>query len=33
VDAVGLGKEFITRAVEHSYPLGAGHGPVRAMPM
>jgi hydroxymethylpyrimidine/phosphomethylpyrimidine kinase len=33
VDAVGLGKAFITRAVEHSYPLGAGHGPVRAMPM
>ncbi|HEY2191139.1 MAG TPA: bifunctional hydroxymethylpyrimidine kinase/phosphomethylpyrimidine kinase [Actinomycetospora sp.] len=33
VDAVALGKEFITRAVEHSYPLGAGHGPVRAMPM
>jgi hydroxymethylpyrimidine/phosphomethylpyrimidine kinase len=33
VDAVGLGKEFITRAVEHSYPLGAGHGPVRAMPL
>jgi hydroxymethylpyrimidine/phosphomethylpyrimidine kinase len=31
VDAVGLGKEFITRAVEHSYPLGAGHGPVRAI--
>ena len=33
VDAVALGKAFITRAVEHSYPLGAGHGPVRAMPM
>jgi hydroxymethylpyrimidine/phosphomethylpyrimidine kinase len=33
VDAVALGKAFVTRAVEHSYPLGAGHGPVRAMPM
>lgn len=31
VDAVGLGKEFITRAVEHSYPLGAGHGPVSTL--
>lgn len=31
VDAVALGKAFITRAVEHSYPLGAGHGPVSAL--
>ena len=27
VDAVALGKRYITRAVEDSYPLGAGHGP------
>lgn len=31
VDAVALGKEFITRAVEHSYPLGEGHGPVSTL--
>ncbi|MFC5064906.1 bifunctional hydroxymethylpyrimidine kinase/phosphomethylpyrimidine kinase [Actinomycetospora atypica] len=31
VDAVALGKEFITRAVDHSYPLGAGHGPVSTL--
>ena len=31
VDAVALGKAFITRAVEHSYPLGAGHGPVSTL--
>lgn len=30
-DAVALGKEFISRAVEHSYPLGAGHGPVSTL--
>ena len=30
-DAVALGKEFITRAVDHSYPLGAGHGPVSTL--
>jgi hydroxymethylpyrimidine/phosphomethylpyrimidine kinase len=28
VDAVGYGKRFISEAVRHSYPLGAGHGPV-----
>ncbi|MDL5157565.1 bifunctional hydroxymethylpyrimidine kinase/phosphomethylpyrimidine kinase [Actinomycetospora termitidis] len=31
VDAVGLGKRYITRAVENSYPLGAGHGPVSSL--
>jgi hydroxymethylpyrimidine/phosphomethylpyrimidine kinase len=30
-DAVALGKAYITRAVEHAYPLGAGHGPVSAL--
>lgn len=29
--AVALGKAYITRAVEHAYPLGAGHGPVSAL--
>jgi hydroxymethylpyrimidine/phosphomethylpyrimidine kinase len=28
VDAVRFGKRFVTRSVEHSYPLGAGVGPV-----
>lgn len=28
VDAVGFAKEFVTESVRHSYPLGAGHGPV-----
>jgi hydroxymethylpyrimidine/phosphomethylpyrimidine kinase len=27
-DAVRFGKEFVTRSVEHAYPLGAGVGPV-----
>ncbi|EQD82872.1 hydroxymethylpyrimidine/phosphomethylpyrimidine kinase [Saccharopolyspora erythraea NRRL 2338] len=27
-DAVRLGKRFVTRSVEHAYPLGAGIGPV-----
>jgi hydroxymethylpyrimidine/phosphomethylpyrimidine kinase len=27
-EAVALGKRFIVEAVRHSYPLGAGHGPV-----
>jgi hydroxymethylpyrimidine/phosphomethylpyrimidine kinase len=27
-DAVALGKRYIVAAVAHSYPLGAGHGPV-----
>jgi hydroxymethylpyrimidine/phosphomethylpyrimidine kinase len=27
-DAVVLGKRYIVEAVRHSYPLGAGHGPV-----
>ncbi|MDN5747962.1 MAG: bifunctional hydroxymethylpyrimidine kinase/phosphomethylpyrimidine kinase [Pseudonocardia sp.] len=27
-DAVVFGKRYITEAVRHSYPLGAGHGPV-----
>jgi hydroxymethylpyrimidine/phosphomethylpyrimidine kinase len=27
-DAVALGKRYIVEAVRHSYPLGAGHGPV-----
>lgn len=31
VDAVALGKAYITRAVDHAYPLGAGHGPVSAL--
>ncbi|WP_300011876.1 bifunctional hydroxymethylpyrimidine kinase/phosphomethylpyrimidine kinase [Pseudonocardia sp.] len=26
--AVAFGKRYITEAVRHSYPLGAGHGPV-----
>lgn len=30
-DAVALGKDYITRAVEHAYPLGAGHGPVSSL--
>lgn len=31
VDAVALGKAYITRAVDHAYALGAGHGPVSAL--
>lgn len=31
VDAVALGKAYITRAVEAAYPLGAGHGPVSSL--
>ncbi|MEJ2861167.1 bifunctional hydroxymethylpyrimidine kinase/phosphomethylpyrimidine kinase [Actinomycetospora flava] len=31
VEAVALGKAYITRAVEHAYPLGAGHGPVSSV--
>ncbi|GAA4931178.1 hydroxymethylpyrimidine/phosphomethylpyrimidine kinase [Actinomycetospora succinea] len=31
VDAVALGKAYITRAVDHAYPLGAGHGPVSSL--
>ena len=27
-DAVAFAKRYIVRAVQHSYPLGAGHGPV-----
>jgi hydroxymethylpyrimidine/phosphomethylpyrimidine kinase len=27
-DAVALGRRYIVEAVRHSYPLGAGHGPV-----
>lgn len=27
-EAVALGKRYIVEAVRHSYPLGAGHGPV-----
>jgi len=27
-DAVAFGKRYIVAAVRHSYPLGAGHGPV-----
>ncbi len=27
-DAIGLAKRFVGEAVRHSYPLGAGHGPV-----
>ncbi len=30
-DAVALGKAYVTRAVAHAYPLGAGHGPVSAL--
>jgi hydroxymethylpyrimidine/phosphomethylpyrimidine kinase len=29
-EAVAFGKDFVTRAVEHAYPLGAGVGPVSA---
>ncbi len=28
LDAVRLGKRFVTDGVRHSYPLGGGHGPV-----
>ena len=31
VDAVRLGKAYVARAVEHAYPLGAGHGPVSSL--
>jgi hydroxymethylpyrimidine/phosphomethylpyrimidine kinase len=31
VDAVRLGKAYITHAVEHAYPMGAGHGPVSSL--
>ncbi len=27
-DAVAFGKRYVVEAVRHSYPLGAGHGPV-----
>jgi hydroxymethylpyrimidine/phosphomethylpyrimidine kinase len=27
-DAIALAKRFVVEAVRHSYPLGAGHGPV-----
>jgi len=27
-EAVALGKRYVVEAVRHSYPLGAGHGPV-----
>ena len=27
-DAVAWGKRYVVEAVRHSYPLGAGHGPV-----
>ena len=27
-DAIAFGKRFVVEAVRHSYPLGAGHGPV-----
>jgi hydroxymethylpyrimidine/phosphomethylpyrimidine kinase len=30
-DAVAFGKRYIVEAVRHSYPLGAGHGPVSAL--
>ncbi|MGI9002780.1 MAG: bifunctional hydroxymethylpyrimidine kinase/phosphomethylpyrimidine kinase [Pseudonocardia sp.] len=30
-EAVALGKRFIVEAVRHSYPLGAGHGPVSSL--
>lgn len=30
-EAVTLGKAYVTRAVEHAYPLGAGHGPVSSL--
>jgi hydroxymethylpyrimidine/phosphomethylpyrimidine kinase len=30
-EAVAMGKRFIVEAVRHSYPLGAGHGPVSAL--
>jgi hydroxymethylpyrimidine/phosphomethylpyrimidine kinase len=27
-EAVAFGKRYVTEAVRHSYPLGAGHGPI-----
>lgn len=30
-DAVALGKRYIVEAVRHSYPLGAGYGPVSSL--
>jgi hydroxymethylpyrimidine/phosphomethylpyrimidine kinase len=27
-DAIAFAKRYIIEAVRHSYPLGAGHGPV-----
>lgn len=30
-EAVAFGKRYIVEAVRHSYPLGAGHGPVSAL--
>ncbi|MDQ6674501.1 MAG: hydroxymethylpyrimidine/phosphomethylpyrimidine kinase, partial [Chloroflexota bacterium] len=30
-EAVALGKRYIIEAVRHSFPLGAGHGPVSSL--
>ncbi|MFW0794194.1 bifunctional hydroxymethylpyrimidine kinase/phosphomethylpyrimidine kinase [Gordonia sp. CPCC 205515] len=30
-DAVGFAKRWVTRGLEHAYPLGAGHGPVNPL--
>ena len=30
-EAVALAKHFVVEAVRHSYPLGAGHGPVSTL--
>jgi hydroxymethylpyrimidine/phosphomethylpyrimidine kinase len=30
-DAVALGKRYVVAAIAHSYPLGAGHGPVSSL--
>jgi hydroxymethylpyrimidine/phosphomethylpyrimidine kinase len=27
-EAVAFGKRYVIEAVRHSYPLGAGHGPI-----
>lgn len=30
-DAVGFAKQWVTRGLQHAYPLGAGHGPVNPL--
>ena len=31
VDAVRMAKEYVTGAIQHSFSLGAGHGPLHHM--